>query len=100
MKVGDTSPPIAVEVTSDGSPVDLSDATVTFRVRKPSGTVVNWTGDVTDGPAGQVEYELETGDLDEAGIWYFELEIDWGGGSIETSPADGVSTFVVHGAIT
>jgi hypothetical protein len=99
MKIGDTAPPIAVEVTSAGAPVDLTGATVTFRVRKPSGTVVLWAGTVTDGPAGVVEYEPEAGDIDEAGIWYFELEIDWGGGSVETSPASGLSMFVVYSAI-
>jgi hypothetical protein len=99
MKIGDTAPPITVEVTSDGSPVDLSEATVTFCVRKPSGAVVLWAGDVTDGPAGVVQYAQGSDDIDEDGIWYFELKIDWGGGSVETSPASGLSMFVVYSAI-
>ena len=51
--------------------VNLADATVkNFAFRRPAGTVfTRAAGFVTDGTDGGLQYTIQAGDLDEAGVW-------------------------------
>lgn len=55
---------------------DLTDFTVTFLFRKPSGTVVEVEARVTDAKKGAVEYNFVEGDLDEAGSWEWQSKLE------------------------
>ena len=56
--------------------IDLSGATkVSLKVRKPSGTEVEWIG-TADGT--KITYITQTGDLDEAGLYKIQAYIEKG----------------------
>jgi hypothetical protein len=82
--VGDVGTRFEVTVYEDAVALDISAATVkNFIFGKPSGDVVSVAaGFVTDGTNGKLYY-LSTGtDLDEAGNWELEVELDlspWAG---------------------
>lgn len=68
--LGDTAPSIfGVLTNADASPFDLTDATVTFQMRRASdrrfkvSAAADIVGDPTD---GEVRYDWQVGDLDTA----------------------------------
>lgn len=84
--VGNTKPDINLQVRRAGVPVDLTDAlTVSFRLKKPSGVIVEIVLSVTDVANGKVSGNFSPGDLNEGGLCYGELVIDWGSGEIQNS---------------
>lgn len=94
IKKNDTLPLITVTL-KDGADVaiDVSDADVTFRMRKADGTphIYKASGAcdfVTDGTNGQVAYSWSAGDLDTPGDYLGEFVIDFGGGDLQTCPND------------
>lgn len=92
IKVGDTSPTLEATLTDhDDEPINVTDAEVTFVMTKVGYTdpVIEGSASVNDGEAGEVEYEWESGDTDESGIYEAEFEIEYADGHTETSPSDG-----------
>lgn len=88
MKQGDLRPYIGASlVDENGDPLDLTDASVTFSMRKkpsankPGGgaTVVidAAAASVTDEPGGVVEYQWVDGDTDVVGEFQAEFRIEW-----------------------
>ena len=64
----DVGTKLLVTVTDDGSAVDISSASsLTIFIRQQSGTVLERTGEVEDGPNGKMYYLTVVGDLDAAG---------------------------------
>ena len=56
--------------------VDLTDGTMTFMFKKPTGATVEKSGVLTtDGTDGKVQYTTETGFLDIVGTWNFQVKI-------------------------
>lgn len=81
-------------LTSDGIPVDLSDATVEFFMRKGS-TVISGTADVIIGVVGRVAYTTEPDELAVAGTYKQEWKVTFGDGRIYTYPSKGYNKVVV-----
>lgn len=81
------APSLTDTITVNGSAVNLTDATVRFRMRPEAGTtlLVDGTATVTNGTAGSVRYDWGAGDLATAGVhrgwWQAELAT---GDTIET----------------
>jgi hypothetical protein len=63
--------------------VDVSAATVKkMRVRKPSGTVVEWTATTPPGQNNYLTYTTIAGDIDQAGVWSIQAQVtmaSWSG---------------------
>jgi hypothetical protein len=83
----------AVLKDGDGVEIDMTGATVVFRMRRADGTQhiykVNAAASfVTDGSDGAVEYEWQAGDLDTPGDYLGEFVITFGGGDVQTVPND------------
>ena len=78
MKQGDRLPSLSVTaITNDGSPYDLTGATVVFNMRDvDTGTVkVNRSAAVlVDGPTGKIRYDWASSDLDTVGTFEAEFE--------------------------
>ncbi len=87
-KRGATSPAISdVLQDSDGTPLDLTGATVTFWMGPLSGTVVQLgTATIT---GATVTYSWGTADLDTPGLNGAYWQIVYSGGAIEKMPAGG-----------
>lgn len=69
--VGDFGIVMRATVKEDGVIVDISGATTKqLRFRAPDGTTTNKTAAfTTDGTDGQLQYLLQTGDIDQIGPW-------------------------------
>lgn len=86
---GDTQPNPKFRVRRAGDPVDLTDATVKFIIRKRGGSVTNTghqTCTLTDADSGKCTYDLQTNDLPDAATYDCDLQITYLNGEIETSP--------------
>ena len=58
--------------------LDLTGATVTdIYVKKPDGTLVTWTGTVTDDTC--ITRVTQAGDLDQKGVYYVQAKLSLGG---------------------
>lgn len=53
----------------DGAVWDLSDATVTLYLKKPSGTILTKSATVHDPDNGGARFDCATTDLDSSGLW-------------------------------
>lgn len=104
VKQGDTLPALDVAVVkdSDGSVVDLTDATaVQFRMRsvnaRPAGAFkVNAAGSFVSKPAGTLRYAWIAGDTDTPGRFVGEFVITFTGGGVMTVPTRGGLEIVVE----
>lgn len=88
VKQGDNLPSVTTTLLDpDDAPVDLTGATVEFRMVKP-GTTVTGTASVNSPPtAGQVTYDWDTGDTDEWGGYALEWIVTQGA-DVQTFPSD------------
>ena len=68
----------------DGTAVDITGATITFRWKKPDGTTVNGNGTVTvtNAASGQFTYAWGTIEQALAGNCLFQWKGVWGDGTI------------------
>lgn len=75
---------------AEGSPVDLSGATVVFILRRYGATAptVAEDAEIVVAADGTVRYVTANGDLDVAGIYQQEWEITFGSGDRFTVPSD------------
>ena len=78
IKRNDTLPRISCEFTNNGTPVDITGATVTFRMRSDAGgdLKVDEPAEIVNASLGQVRYTFVTGDTDTLGNYYVEWFID------------------------
>lgn len=67
-----------------GLAIDISTATITFRMSLPNLAVnkVESVCTITDGPNGVCEYRPVAADLDTAEKYVGELEVNFGGGNV------------------
>jgi hypothetical protein len=89
--VGDVNTELGVIILSNGTPVDVSSASIkVIKAWKPvSETVVSWaTGFKTNGTDGHLTYFTQAGDLDEAGLWKLQGHIQLPTGEWHTSKAE------------
>jgi len=92
-KTGDTESPIEDTLTDEtGATVSLAGATVAIHIwaRSDGTTIVSddTTGNVTitDAATGTVRYAFQTGDLASPGAYYYEWEVTFSDGGVETWP--------------
>ncbi len=91
IKRGDTRHAIrAILKDSSGSPVDLTDCSVSFHMA-PLGrsAVVSRQVDVHDAEAGEVWVVFAPGETDISGVYRAEFLVAYGDGRKETFPNDG-----------
>ncbi len=86
--VGDVGTVFRLTLMDGSTPVDIQSVTtkqVCFK--KPDGTTVEKHDATftTDGTDGKIEYAVEAGDLDDAGVWEIWGEITYAGGQRRTS---------------
>lgn len=87
MKRGDTFPPLALTVTENALPLDLTAAdTVKVIMKTDAGAALVFTAAVADAAAGEIEYEWQAGDTDTSGEYNLEVEIEWAAGGFQTVP--------------
>jgi hypothetical protein len=96
---GDTASPLTdTLLDSNGNPVDLQGATVElqlFPLEGSTSSVVSGddanaqTGDGSDGSLGDVSYQWQIGETDDAGVFLGYWVVTFGGGDIQTFPNDG-----------
>lgn len=90
IKQGDRSPSI-VELlkNGDGSPIDLTGASVRFRMSRGNGTViVDAVANIDDEATGQVSYDWADGDTDLVGTFFREWQVTLPSGLPVTVPSD------------
>lgn len=87
---GDTAPSIDFTVTRAGSAVDLTGATVKFKIsRDDTSTRTNDAANtctVVSATGGTCTYDFSSGDLPVAGTYSCDLEITHSSGAVETNP--------------
>lgn len=89
IKKGDTAPVIVATLKdSAGAPINLTGASVRFRMRLLLGTVLKVDAAVTivDALAGTVSYQWALADTDTAGTYLVEWQITYAGGAVQTVP--------------
>jgi len=77
--VGDTTRFWLTITDEDGGVVDITGGTIAVRLAKPSGTTVEKTGSVSDGPAGIALYDAPSTDLDVEGRWRIQAIVTLSG---------------------
>jgi hypothetical protein len=82
---------------ADGNPVDLSSATVKFRMQPITGGAVKVDADATvlAGTGGTVTYTWGTANLDTPGVFLAEWQATYVGGTILTFPNGGYDRVLV-----
>lgn len=90
LKAGDLLPALTAALKDgNGAPIDLTGATVTFRMRKRGATAltVDAAASVVSAAAGTVRYDWLSGDTDAHGLYDAEFRCELAGGR-ETVPND------------
>lgn len=86
--VGDFGSNFVVEVLNQNNvPINLATATsITLRLQSPEKEVTDYgAGLLTDGTDGKLVYELEEGDIDVAGEWFYQAIIVYTVGTWHTN---------------
>jgi hypothetical protein len=83
---GDIGTIFEITVTENDAVLDISTGSnLKLLFLKPSGTVLTKTGSfTTDGSDGKMEYQSQSGDIDEEGTWELQGKLDLGGGTFYT----------------
>jgi hypothetical protein len=89
IQLGDTGTQLILKVREGGRRMDLRAATTTRLVlTKPDGNVlVRDASFLTDGADGSLLYVTGPGEIDQAGLWHVQAELEVGGWSGRTNRA-------------
>ena len=102
IKQGDTLPVLTATATNeDGSPLDVTGATITFRMRGKavSGFVIESTADIIDAAAGVLQWaDWTTTQTAEPGVYFADFLVVFSGGGRQTVPTKGSIIVRVIGA--
>ena len=82
---GNTKPDLVLALRRGGVAVPLTGATVTFKLKKPSGAILTKAMTVSDALKGKVALSWGSGDLDESGACIGEVVVDYGAGAVQNS---------------
>jgi len=102
MKKGDRLPILRAQLLdSEDVPIDLTGASVQFRMRPRSGGAlkVNAAATVVDAPAGIVEYAWAALNVDTEGLFVGEFAVTLVG-LIQTVPSSGVVLIVIEDVLS
>lgn len=85
---GDTAPAISSQLTQNGTPVNLTGATVQFRMALAQAkvTVVNRAATITNANTGMVSYTWQAADTATPGNYVFQWVVTYSDGTIESFP--------------
>jgi hypothetical protein len=90
LKRNDTKDTISYTMTyADGTPVNLTGATVRFVMGKGKTLIANSAATIISASAGKVEYTLKESDTLVAGNYNAEFEVTFSTGKVKTFPSDG-----------
>lgn len=99
IKRHDRLPSFKVALTSNGAPLDLTNATGVHFIMKSAATggavKVNAVGVIENAAGGVVRYDWVAADTDTAGSYNAEWEIHWPGGKDQTAPTANYHTIDV-----
>ena len=101
MKQGDRLPALRMQlVDASGAPIDLTGASVAFRMRSTSGSLVTLTGtaSVVDAASGTVQFAWGVGDTATVGGYIAEWACTFAGSTL-TAPTNGYVTVQVVDAL-
>ena len=101
MKEGDLAPSLTAALRDhDDQPVNLTGATVTFRMRRRNATanVVDAAATVVTAASGTVRYDWVAGDTDVAGLYDGEFVAELPSGR-ETFPNDRFISIKIHATL-
>ena len=85
----DTSPTLSVVIAdSDGTAIDLTGASVQFKMRAVNSSTlkVNASASITHASNGAVSYTFSSSNTDTSGLFQGEFQVTFSGGAIETFP--------------
>lgn len=102
IKQGDTLPRLGATLKKvSGAPINLTGATVTFKMRSSAGgsTKVSAVATVLSAAGGTVEYAWQEADTDTEGQFDAEWIVDWGAGLRQRVPNSGFFTVAVLAGI-
>lgn len=105
MKAGDTYPPITGTLTTNGGPVDLTEAeSVSMWMRSTTLAINTDPCDIEDAVNGVVSYTPAPSETAVAGTYKLEWEVDWGVDGearplIQTFPNDSYETLEILEAL-
>jgi hypothetical protein len=87
LKRGDTLPALrATLIDAVGSAVNITGATVRLHLNTPEP--LDAAAIIDNASLGEVHYDWQTGDTDEAGLFRAEWQVTFSNGQIETFPND------------
>ena len=89
IKQNDTSPTLSVVIAdSDGTAIDLTGASVQFKMRAVNSSTlkVNASASITNASNGAVSYTFSSCNRDTSGLFQGEFQVTFSGGAIETFP--------------
>ena len=89
IKQNDTSPTLSVVLAdSDGTAIDLTGASVQFKMRAVNSSTlkVNASASITNASNGAVSYTFSSSNTDTSGLFQGEFQVTFSGGAIETFP--------------
>lgn len=90
LKRNDTKDVIGYSVThADGTPVDLTGASVRFIMGKGKTLLTNAAATIVNATSGSVEYALSENDTLAAGVFNAEFEVTFSNGKVKTYPNNG-----------
>src|SRR3954470_4987090 len=97
IKAHDRLPSISATLSTAGSPVSLTGATVSFIMRPAAGgpPKVNAAATVDSAPGGTVHYDWLLVDTSTVGLYYGEWQVTFSSGKQQTFPTIGYHTIEV-----
>ncbi len=97
MKRGDTLPNLRVKLTEAGNAFNLTDYSVSMRLRRTDdeSLIVDEEITIEDASRGLVTYSWDSGETDESGTYLLEFVADDGTGSTITFPNSGYTRLYI-----
>tara|TARA_B100002019_G_C20934384_1_gene433703 strand:+ start:291 stop:602 length:312 start_codon:yes stop_codon:yes gene_type:complete len=84
--VNDVGTRFLITIKEDDVVVDISEATtIAIYIARPDDSMLARTGTISDGPNGQLYYDIQAGDLNEAGHYKLQARVSLNTGTYYTS---------------
>lgn len=96
MKQGDLAPSLTATLYQGSNPIDLTGASVAFKLKTPSGTVRSAACAIVSATTGLVRYDWTAGDTDAAGQYLAEFVVTFSTGDEMTLPTVGTLTVSIE----